>query len=79
MSASLSLKNVSDDVVERLRRRAAANHRSMQGELMAILTETVGTGPVLSPFEILERARAHGYRSPSSSVDYIREDRDEIH
>ncbi len=34
---SLSIKNVPELVVERLRLRAAANHRSLQGELMVII------------------------------------------
>jgi len=36
MPVNLSIKNAPDDVVERLRRRAAKNHRSLQGELLAI-------------------------------------------
>lgn len=37
MSLNLSIKNVPDDVAERLRERARRNHRSLQGELRAIL------------------------------------------
>jgi plasmid stability protein len=37
MSVNLSIKEVPDDVAERLRQRAARNHRSLQGELMAIV------------------------------------------
>ena len=33
MSVSLSIKNVPDDWVERLRERADRHHRSLQGEL----------------------------------------------
>ncbi len=36
--ATLSIKNVPADVVEKLRRRAARNHRSMQGELLALVS-----------------------------------------
>ncbi|MGH7155943.1 MAG: FitA-like ribbon-helix-helix domain-containing protein [Acetobacteraceae bacterium] len=35
------MKNAPDDVVERLRQRAQRNHRSLQGELMAIIEEAV--------------------------------------
>lgn len=35
--ANLSVKDVPDSVAERLRQRAARNHRSLQGELMAII------------------------------------------
>jgi plasmid stability protein len=35
---NLSIKNVPDDVLNRLRERAARHHRSIQGELMALLS-----------------------------------------
>ena len=37
MSVNLSIKNVPDELAEQLRRRAESNHRSLQGELMALL------------------------------------------
>ncbi len=37
MSINLSIKNVPDAMAKRLRARAERNHRSLQGELMAIL------------------------------------------
>lgn len=43
MPVSLSIKNVPDVVVERLRARALRNHRSMQGEMMAILEAALAT------------------------------------
>lgn len=36
---NLSVKDVPDDLAERLRQRAARNHRSLQGELMAIIEQ----------------------------------------
>lgn len=39
--ANLSVKDVPDDVAERLRQRAARNHRSLQGELMAIIEQAL--------------------------------------
>jgi antitoxin FitA len=41
MAVNLSIKNAPDDVVQRLRERAARNHRSLQGELMAIIEDAV--------------------------------------
>lgn len=38
---NLSIKDVPEHLAEALRQRAAANHRSLQGELMAIITEAV--------------------------------------
>ena len=39
MGVNLSIKDVPDDVADRLRQRAARNHRSLQGELMAIVEQ----------------------------------------
>ena len=39
MSVNLSIKGVPDDTAERLRQRAERNHRSLQGELMAIIEQ----------------------------------------
>lgn len=36
---SLHIRNVDDAVVEELKRRAAANHRSLEGELRALLEQ----------------------------------------
>ncbi|VTU16985.1 FitA-like ribbon-helix-helix domain-containing protein [Variovorax sp. PBL-E5] len=38
---SLSLKDVPEALAEQLRQRAARNHRSLQGELMAIIEQAV--------------------------------------
>ena len=39
MTLNLSIKNVPQAVAERLRARAERNHRSLQGELMAIVEQ----------------------------------------
>jgi plasmid stability protein len=39
VSLNLSIKDVPEDLAERLRQRAARNHRSLQGELMAIIEQ----------------------------------------
>ena len=39
MNVNLSIKNVPQSVAERLRARAERNHRSLQGELMAIVEQ----------------------------------------
>lgn len=43
--ANLSVKDVPDELAERLRQRAARNHRSLQGELMAILEQAIYEPP----------------------------------
>ena len=41
---NLSIKDVPEEVAEALRQRALRNHRSLQGELMAIVTEAAQAG-----------------------------------
>jgi plasmid stability protein len=77
MPVDLSIKRVPDDVVERLRKRAAMNHRSLQGELMAMLEEHVSQDAPLSLAQLHELVRASGFSTPSESVEMIRADRDD--
>ncbi len=58
MPVNLSIKNVPDELAEALRQRARLNHRSLQGELMAILQASVQTG-ALTPTAMRERAAAY--------------------
>jgi plasmid stability protein len=76
---NLSIKNAPDDVVQRLRERAARNHRSLQGELMAIIEEAAKPVRYLTVGEVVERARALGLHSPDESADIVRADRDTGH
>lgn len=73
---NLSIKNAPDDVVERLRRRAARNHRSLQGELMAIIEAAAGEERRLQPTEFLAEVRKVGAGSPSEAAQMIRDARD---
>ena len=41
MPVNLSIKNAPDDIVSQLRRRAQRHHRSLQGEMLAILEDAV--------------------------------------
>lgn len=75
MPATLSIKNAPDHIVDGLRRRARRNHRSLQGELMAIVEAAAQERP-LTPVEVWEKISASGLRTPSESVAMIREDRD---
>jgi plasmid stability protein len=76
MPVDLSIKRVPDHLVERLRERAARNHRSLQGELMAMLESHV-IPDRLTIEQIIELNRASGFRTPSESVEMIRGDRDD--
>ena len=60
MPVNFSIKNVPDALAGRLRQRAARNHRSLQGELMAILEQSVTDEVSLSSRQILDEVRAWG-------------------
>jgi antitoxin FitA len=76
MPVNLSIKNVPDGVAEELRRRAERNRRSLQGELLVILEETVARDKGLSPSELLREIRSAGLRTPKESARFVREERD---
>jgi plasmid stability protein len=76
MPVSFSIKNVPEDVAEKLRRRAAQRHRSLQGELLAILEESVAEEQTLTPVEFVRRLKTIGLETPSESAVFVREDRD---
>src|SRR5689334_639071 len=77
MPVNLSIKNAPDDIVQRLRERAARNHRSLQGELMAIIEEAARprTTGYLTVDEVLARARKLGLRQPDEAAAIVRADR----
>jgi plasmid stability protein len=86
---NLSVKNVPDELAEKLRQRAERNHRSLQRELMAILEQaTQGRSfsleadepepdtPRISVEELFERTQKLFPKGSPSSVDFIRQSRD---
>ena len=73
---NLSIKNAPDDVVERLRLRARKNHRSLQGEMLAILEDAVGKSRRMTVAEVLAEVERSGLRTPSESAVIVRADRD---
>ena len=75
MPINISIKNVPDEIAEELRARAARNHRSLQGELMAIIEEAAGQKSPLGPSEFLAGVRALGLRTPAEAHAMVREDR----
>lgn len=74
MPVTLSVKNVPSALADRLRKRAASNHRSLQGELLAILEEAAR--PRLTVDEVAEIVKKLRLRGPSESAAMIRADRD---
>lgn len=59
MGINLSIKDVPEDLAQRLRERAARNHRSLQGELMAIVEQAAGPAVTAPP-----AVNAHGADAP---------------
>ncbi len=76
MPVNLSIKNVPDHVAERIRKRAAKHHRSLQGELISILEETVAQEKRMTPAGFLEEIRVLGLKTPAESLKIMRRDRD---
>jgi plasmid stability protein len=72
-TVNLSVKNVPARVADGLRARAARNHRSLQGELMAILEEA---SREVTAADLLKFAERIGLRDPSQeSLQIVRQDR----
>ena len=85
---NLSIKDVPETWAEALRQRAARNHRSLQGELMAIVEQALGGVPadrtslrvgrktVAQVAADLEAKFPDGVGRQMSSIEIIRQDRD---
>jgi plasmid stability protein len=87
---SLSIKDVPEPLLEAIRRRAARNHRSLQGELMALIVQAAAEPPVqdvaasapAGQKSIEQIAAEHRARWPKPlkagprAVDIIRAERD---
>lgn len=72
---NISIKNVSNSLVERLRHRAKRHHRSLQGELLDILEQTVQPRH-LSVKEAAQKLQNLGLNTDDDAVEMIRQDRD---
>jgi len=75
MALNLSIKDVPDHLVEALRERAQRNHRSLQGEMMAMLEANLGARPFRAK-ALLAEVRELGLFTADEAVRMIREDRD---
>ena len=73
----LSIKGVPEEQVKRLRERAKANHRSLQGELRALVDAATAVAPrKLSVDEIAAKVSKLGLSRRDEAARLIREDRD---
>jgi plasmid stability protein len=92
MAVTLTIRNVPDEVAEWLRVQAARNHRSLQGELMALIAKAAEHGlheegrkfvsqtseRKMTVREVADEIRRLGLPRPveNESTQMIREDRD---
>ena len=72
---SLSIKKIPEDLLESLRAQAKRHHRSLQGEVMAILEESAKPKN-LSLEQLSQRINELGLQTPDQSTGWIRELRD---
>ena len=73
------IRDVPEDVLETLKRRAAQRHRSLQGELMTLLEGAAAETGAKSPAELADEVRrrlASSGRTFTDSTPLIREDRE---
>jgi antitoxin FitA len=77
MPVNISIKNAPDDLVALLKTRAERNHRSMQGELLAILEEAMRASQRLTPMELLAEVKKLDLKAPSEAAEIVRKMRDE--
>jgi plasmid stability protein len=75
--ATLTIRNLDDAVVERLKQRARANDRSLEAEVRQMLTQGAER---MSRAELVRRAEEMAERTRGrirgDSTDLVREDRD---
>jgi plasmid stability protein len=76
MPVNLSIKNAPDDLVVRLKERAAKHHRSLQGELLVIIEEALRTPGRLRPKDVLAEVRRLGLRTSADAAAIVRANRD---
>jgi antitoxin FitA len=63
MAVNLSIKEVPEAVAERLRQRAERNHRSLQGELMAIVEQAANEGLAAPSWDSQRSVTSQGWKT----------------
>jgi plasmid stability protein len=76
MAVSLSIKNVPEEILERLRARAERNRRSLQQELLVIVEAAALDEGEVTVDELAEYVSSLGLSTPDETTDWIRELRD---
>lgn len=76
MPTNLSIKNTPDHIVTRLRERARRHHRSLQGELLAIIENAAREDQPSTATEVLAEVRRLGLETPGEAALIVRANRD---
>ncbi|MBN1632327.1 MAG: Arc family DNA-binding protein [Thermoleophilia bacterium] len=76
MPVSLSIKNVPEELLHRLRARARRNHRSLQNELLAIIEAAAAEDTEITLDGLAEYVESLGFSTPNEGTAWIRELRD---
>jgi plasmid stability protein len=77
MAVSLSIKDVPEEILYRLRARAEQNHRSLQKELLAIIEAAAVEDSALTVDELADYVKTLGISSSGDDMTaWIRELRD---
>lgn len=71
MPVNLSIKDVPDALAERLRVRAAQHHRSLQGELMAIIERVVSEESQVRASDHFQVLEAQAARRGGKTIEQI--------
>lgn len=75
---NLSIKDVPEAWAERLRARAASHHRSLQGELMAILQQAVGEAPAPPVVSVALPTSGGGLRRGTRTLEDLARERRQL-
>ena len=75
MAVTFSIKDVPEQLADALRERARLNHRSLQGEMLAMLEAHVGTRPFQAR-ALWAQVKKLGVATPDGSTRMVREDRE---
>ena len=76
--AAVTIRNLDDWIVQKLKKRAAANKRSFEAELREILLQAAGRPSRAELLELADRiaAMTHEGVKQTDSAELLREDRD---
>ncbi len=76
--AQVLIRDLDDKVLKALKRRAARNHRSLQGELKLILEQSAGYRSAALEADLRKLRESLGGKLLGDSAELIRENRDGI-